>query len=208
VIGYLLWLVFVLSWAAFDRFTGDAQTLATPADRSSSRTSKWGTGGPGERAYGLVIALGLVMIIVAPATLPTGRIWANPPIVDWAMLLIILAGVAECWWARLHLGRLWSSSVTRKEGHRVVDTGPYRLVRHPIYSGFILIYLGMGIICATALSLLAVPVITFGLWLKARVEERFLVEELGAGAYGAYQATTPMLVPRVRHARPPCASQE
>jgi protein-S-isoprenylcysteine O-methyltransferase Ste14 len=73
-------------------------------------------------------------------------------------------------------------------------------VRHPIYSGFILIYLGLAVICSTLLALGAVLAITLGLWLKARVEERFLIEELGASAYGAYKARTPMLVPRLLNA--------
>ena len=194
VIAYLVWGLFAISWNVFDR---SVATTATPGHRSSGRVSRWGTGGRGERLYGLVIAVGLVMIVVAPASLAAGRIWMNPPLVEWAMLLVMAAGIAWCWWARVHLGRFWSANVTRKEGHRVVDTGPYRLVRHPIYTGFIVIYVGMAVICATLLALLAVPVMTLGLWLKARVEERFLIEELGASIYGSYQARTPMLVPRM-----------
>jgi protein-S-isoprenylcysteine O-methyltransferase Ste14 len=201
VIGYALWGMFVLSWNVFDRFSGAAPTTATPDNRSSRRASRWGTGGRGERLHGLVIALGLAMMVVAPATLRAGQVWVNPPLLDWAMLVVIAAGIGWCWWARLHLGRFWSPDVTRKEGHRIVDTGPYRLVRHPIYTGFILIYLGMAIICTTVLALVAVPVMTLGLWLKARVEERFLIEELGGSAYGAYKARTPMLVPRMPQRR-------
>jgi protein-S-isoprenylcysteine O-methyltransferase Ste14 len=138
------------------------------------------------------------MIVLAPVTSIAGRIWVNPPALDWAMLLVMAAGIAWCWWARLHLGLFWSANVTRTEGHHVVDTGPYRLVRHPIYTGFIVIYVGMAIICATALALLAVPVMTLGLWLKARVVDKFLIEELGASIYGPYRARTPMLLPRIQ----------
>ena len=197
VIGYALWGAFVISWAVAARLSGHAKTVATPANRSSGRASRWGTGGRGEQLHGLVIVLGLAMIVVAPATRPAGTVWVNPPLLEWAMLAVIVAGIGLCWWARLHLGAFWSAAVTRKEGHRIVDTGPYRLVRHPIYTGFILIYLGMAIICATALALVAVPVMTLGLWLKARVEEQFLSEELGDSAYGAYRLSTPMLVPRM-----------
>ena len=137
------------------------------------------------------------MMVLAPATRLAGRIWVNPPVVDWTMLVVIAAAIAWCWWARVHLGRFWSSDVTRKQGHRVVDTGPYRLVRHPIYTGFIVMYAGMAILCTTVLAVVAVSVIALGLWLKARVEEQFLVEELGAVVYGAYKARTPMLVPRI-----------
>ena len=199
LIAYSLWLIFVISWNAISRFSGVAATVATPADRSSGHAPRWGTGGRGERLHGLVIALGLVLLVLAPAT-RGGTLWVNPSPVGWAMLLVIVAGIAWCWWARVHLGRLWSSNVTRKAGHRVVDTGPYGRVRHPIYSGFILIYLGMAIIGATALGLAGFALMTLGLWLKARVEERFLIEELGAEAYRRYQATTPMLIPRIKPA--------
>jgi protein-S-isoprenylcysteine O-methyltransferase Ste14 len=79
-----------------------------------------------------------------------------------------------------------------------VDSGPYRLVRHPIYTGFIVIDLGLAILCGSALALVGFAVSTVGLWLKARVEEQFLSEELGAAAYSAYKARTRMLVPRMR----------
>src|SRR4051794_31221567 len=113
------------------------------------------------------------------------------------MLLVMAGGIAWSWWARRHLGRLWSANVTHKEGHRVIDTGPYRLVRHPMYTGMILMYVGIAGICTTPPAVLALPVMTLGLWLKARVEEQFLIEALGASTYGSYQARTPMLVPRL-----------
>jgi len=113
------------------------------------------------------------------------------------MVLVVVAGIALCCWARLHLGRLWSANVKRLEGHRVVDTGPYRLVRHPIYTGFIVIDLGLAILCGSALAVAGFAMITLGLWIKARLEEQFLSEELGAAAYASYKARTPMLVPRL-----------
>jgi protein-S-isoprenylcysteine O-methyltransferase Ste14 len=66
-----------------------------------------------------------------------------------------------------------------------------------MYSGFVVIFIGLAMLSATPLGLAAVPVMTLGLWLKARVEEQFMVEELGAEAYDAYRARTPMLVPRM-----------
>jgi protein-S-isoprenylcysteine O-methyltransferase Ste14 len=184
MIGYTLWFIFVIAWNVTAR---PAPTIATPGARR-------------ERLYGLVVAFGLMMIVVAPFLLVLRgfQIWINPPLFAWGMLLVVAAGIALCWWAKLHLGSLWSANVTRKEGHRVVDSGPYRLVRHPIYTGFIVMYLGLAILCGSVLALVGVAVITVGLWLKARVEEQFLSEELGAAAYGAYKARTPMLVPRMR----------
>jgi protein-S-isoprenylcysteine O-methyltransferase Ste14 len=99
------------------------------------------------------------------------------------------------WWARLHLGRLWSSAITRKEDHRVIETGPYALVRHPIYTGLILAIFATAAAQATATSCLGAAFVAFGLWIKARVEERFLTAELGAEAYDTYRRRVPMLVP-------------
>ena len=182
-IGYSLWLVFVIVWNVTDRRT---PTAATP-------------GAHRERLYKLVIAFGMVMIVLA--TLRPLPLWTNPPMLAWALLLVVAAGIAFCWWARVHLGALWSAEVTRKEAHRVVESGPYRLVRHPIYTGFIVMYAGLVLLSASALGLAGFLLMTGGLWLKARLEEEFLMGELGAAAYGDYKARTPMLVPRVRDDR-------
>lgn len=82
-----------------------------------------------------------------------------------------------------------------------MDSGPYRLVRHPIYTGFIMIYAALAILCASAPALVGFAAITMGLWIKARVEEQFLSAELGAAIYASYQARTPMLVPLMHRRR-------
>ena len=56
----------------------------------------------------------------------------------WYLDLVVVPGFALSWWARAHLGKLWSANITRKEVHSVIDTGPYALVRHPIYTGIII----------------------------------------------------------------------
>ncbi len=104
-------------------------------------------------------------------------------------------GIAFAWWARIHLGRLWSGAVTRKEGHRVIDTGPYRLVRHPIYTGLGLATIATAAVVSTWPAILGSALILFGMTVKARLEERFLSVELGDEAYGAYRARVPMMVP-------------
>ena len=112
----------------------------------------------------------------------------------WILLAIVVLGISLAWWARLHLGRLWSGRVTRKEDHRVVDTGPYALVRHPIYTGIILSALATGIAERRGLAFLGSLVIAAGFWLRSRVEERFLKAELGP-AYETYARRVPMLIP-------------
>ena len=113
----------------------------------------------------------------------------------YALAGLTLAGVLFAWWARLHLGRLWSGAITRKERHRVIDTGPYALVRHPIYTGLILAIFATAAAQATVTGCLGAMLVAFGLWIKARVEERFLTAELGAEAYETFRRRVPMLVP-------------
>jgi protein-S-isoprenylcysteine O-methyltransferase Ste14 len=125
-----------------------------------------------------------------------GLLWHSPAPVSWLMAVVASAGLLFTWWARIHLGRLWSSSVGRKADHRVVDTGPYGIVRHPIYSGITLAAIATAIMRGTLAAWLGVVALTFGWYVKARMEEEFLREELGADAYNAYARRVPMLVPR------------
>jgi len=123
-------------------------------------------------------------------------LWRTPNALAWTMAALVLTGLLFTWWARIHLGRLWSSSVTRKADHRVVDTGPYGVVRHPIYSGIILASFATAAMRGTALAWLGACVMTAGWVIKARLEEAFLRDQLGAETYGEYARRVPMLVPR------------
>ena len=125
-------------------------------------------------------------------------LWHVPTTAGWALVAIAGAGFAFTWWARLHLGRLWSANVGRKADHHVVDTGPYGIVRHPIYTGITLASIATAALRGTAAGWLGVCVMTMGWIVKARLEERFLREQLGAEDYDAYAARVPMLVPFLR----------
>jgi protein-S-isoprenylcysteine O-methyltransferase Ste14 len=141
----------------------------------------------------------LLGIPVRPGPQP-GRFWVMGEAAGWGFVALACAGLGLCWWARLHLGRLWSGAVTRKADHHVVDTGPYAIVRHPIYSGLILASLATAILRGTILCLAGAGLVALGFWIKARQEERFLREELGAEAYDSYRRRTPMLIPGLRRA--------
>ena len=93
---------------------------------------------------------------------------------------------------------MWSGLTTVKADHRVVDTGPYRWVRHPIYTGVIAAALFTAAIEASVSGFLGFALIALGFWMTARIEEAFLRQELGAEAYDAYAKRTPMLVPGLR----------
>jgi protein-S-isoprenylcysteine O-methyltransferase Ste14 len=122
-------------------------------------------------------------------------LWRLSDLGEQAMLGLAVFGFLFCWWARLYLGRLWSGSVTRKEGHHIVDTGPYRLVRHPIYTGITIAALATAIDRGTVVSFVGFALMVLGFLIKARLEETFLRSELGAEAYDAYAKRTGMLLP-------------
>ena len=127
------------------------------------------------------------------------RIWEVGNNVAYGLIVVTLLGLLLTWLARIHLGRLWSSAITRKERHRLVDTGPYAFVRHPIYTGIITALVATAAIEATLAALVGAALICFGLWLKARAEERFLMVELGPDDYKSYCRRVPMLIPFLWH---------
>ena len=127
----------------------------------------------------------------------TQKLWIEPVDIAWTLVGLTVAGFAFCWWARLHLGRLWSGFTTIKEGHHIVDTGPYGLVRHPIYSGLMFSAFMTAGLRASPAAFCGAALVTIGFALTAGIEERFLREQLGAEAYGPYARRVPMLVPRI-----------
>jgi protein-S-isoprenylcysteine O-methyltransferase Ste14 len=124
-----------------------------------------------------------------------GPHWEISPPFGWALFGLSALGFAFCWYARIHLGRLWSASVARKADHHIVDSGPYGLVRHPIYTGLIVAGLATGVLRGTLIAVSGSALMALGWWMKARLEEQFLAGELGAEAYADYCRRVPMLVP-------------
>jgi protein-S-isoprenylcysteine O-methyltransferase Ste14 len=106
------------------------------------------------------------------------------------------AGIAFTIWARIVLGGNWSSDVTLKKGHSLVRSGPYALVRHPIYSGLLLAMLGTALVVAEVHAFLGVAAACLAWRLKFREEERFMTEQFGL-EYEEYRRRTPALVPFV-----------
>jgi len=111
-------------------------------------------------------------------------------------LLLTFLGVAFAIWARLQLGGNWSGTVTVKHDHTLIRQGPYAVVRHPIYSGFLLGTLGVALIVGEYRCLLGVLVLFVGFLLKSRMEEHFMQEQFG-GDYLTYQQQVKALIPFV-----------
>jgi protein-S-isoprenylcysteine O-methyltransferase Ste14 len=95
---------------------------------------------------------------------------------SWLGLIMLAVGIAIAVWARNYLGRNWSGTVTVKQDHELIRTGPYRLVRHPIYSGLLLAILGTAVAFGEWRGLPAFGLLAGSLLLKLRMEERFMSE--------------------------------
>jgi len=94
------------------------------------------------------------------------------------------------------LGRNWSDRVSLKQGHQLIEVGPYAFVRHPIYTGLLMAFVGMALLQGTLAALVAVSLFTLVLVSKLRLEERFLASEFGS-VYQDYRARVKALIPFV-----------
>jgi protein-S-isoprenylcysteine O-methyltransferase Ste14 len=103
-------------------------------------------------------------------------------------------GLAFTVWARVHLGANWSANVARKLDQELVRSGPYAWVRHPIYSGLLLAFLGVGVGRGDVGALLGCALIWYGFLRKLRIEERWLQQTFG-DAYARYRHDVPSLLP-------------
>ena len=111
-------------------------------------------------------------------------------------LVIAVAGLALAVWARFQIGRNWSGLIEVKEGHRLVHSGPYAIVRHPIYSGFMFATLGTAIAFGEISGLIAFVMILVAWGYKSRLEESAMIEHFGA-EYEAYRCKVKGLIPFV-----------
>ena len=148
-------------------------------------------------AYRLVVLAGYLLLfgLWSPRYMAMTQLWRPGETVMWLLDGVAALGLGFCWWARVHLGNLWSSNVTRKQDHQIIDTGPYALVRHPIYTGISLAAFATALQEGSLIALAGAVLLTWGWYVKARIEENFLRAELGAEAYDAYAARVAMLVP-------------
>ena len=146
-------------------------------------------------AGAMLLFVGANMTMASPEAAFAPRLWRLPEWAAWAATALAAAGFAFTWWARVTLGDLWSSAVSRKENHVIVERGPYGLVRHPIYTGLIAAAFATALQVGSAQALVGAALMSFGFWMKARLEERFLMTQLGEASYAAYRRRTPMLAP-------------
>ena len=137
--------------------------------------------------------------------LPYLVVWLRPgpsigpsPAMVWLGLMLAAGGIVFALWAMATLGEHYDLTLEIHGGHRVVRDGPYRIVRHPIYTGLALHSIGAMLATGNVLFIVGTFLVTFPVFvLRARTEERLLREELGA-EYDRYAREVPMLVPGLR----------
>ena len=176
-----LWVAWLLYWWAASRNVKVTRRKESVASR-----------------LGHVVPLGLAVWLLAAPRLPGGLLGGRflPATLSvYALgLAVLFTGLAFTVWARIWLGRNWSGTVTLKEGHELICSGPYRFVRHPIYTGLLVAFAGSAIARSEWRGLVALAIAFVALWRKLKLEERWLGETFGE-AYARYRAEVPALIP-------------
>lgn len=108
---------------------------------------------------------------------------------------VAVVGIAFAIWARWHLGENWSAAVTLKEGHELISSGPYRYIRHPIYSGMLLAFVGTALALGEYRALISVCIVLVAFYTKAKKEELFLTQEFGE-KFREHSRRTGMFLPK------------
>jgi protein-S-isoprenylcysteine O-methyltransferase Ste14 len=181
-----LWIIFALYWFIASRTT--AKTKAREGLLSSLPRNA-------------LLALGAVLLFGKwfSGSLLDRRFFPALPSIWAGGVLLTIAGLALAFWARYHLGRNWSGQITLKENHTLVCAGPYRYLRHPIYSGILLAVVGTGLTIGLYRALLGAALIFLGLWWKARQEDAWLARAFGE-QFERQRQRTGRLLPRFRRA--------
>jgi protein-S-isoprenylcysteine O-methyltransferase Ste14 len=178
----VVWIAFLLYWnikAADAKTTQRLEPLAS-------------------RILRLLAYLVAILLLLSTPRIPLPwlyvQLWPSGLWPFWMGAAVSVAGLLFAVWAREHLGSNWSRSVTIKQGHELVTTGPYATVRHPIYTGTLAGFLGMAIAVSQVRGFLAFALIFLVLWLKLRLEEQWMRSQFGE-TYAAYAHRTAALVP-------------
>jgi protein-S-isoprenylcysteine O-methyltransferase Ste14 len=188
-----LWLVWMLVWIA-------AARTAKPIVQQVPAQSRM--------PYRLLSALSLILFLLARGTRLGRALQEAGPAGAWLYIRfirlypgvvligapLVAIGLALAVWARFYLGGNWSSAVTFKQDHELIRSGPYRLVRHPIYTGILLAVAGSACAIGQMRGIVAFVLVFIGLWYKSRLEERLMIEHFG-DAYRHYRTEVRALVP-------------
>jgi protein-S-isoprenylcysteine O-methyltransferase Ste14 len=178
-----LWIVWMLYWWI-------AARGAKPVRRSESVLFR------ASYIVPLLIAIWLLAARRVPIAFLNEPVLPRTLALSVAGALLTALGLAFTVWARVHLAGNWSATVTIKENHSLVRDGPYRYVRHPIYTGILLAILGSAIARDEWRAVVAVVIAFVSFWRKLRLEERWLTEVFGED-YRRYRQEVRALIPFV-----------
>lgn len=149
---------------------------------------------------GHLVPLGIAAWMLWAPALPQhfleARFLPDVPATYWTGVVVTALGLLFAIWARNVLGRNWSGTVTLKQDHELIRSGPYRYVRHPIYTGLLLAFAGSAIARGEWRGLLALAIALAALWRKLKLEEQWMIETFG-DAYLRYRAEVRALIPFV-----------
>ena len=146
--------------------------------------------------YILPLAIGAYLIFNGPRLSGSLglRIIPHADIFARTSVILCVAGLAFCVWARFTLGRNWSGVITFKGDHELITRGPYAIVRHPIYTGLLIMLVGTVILYGRIAGIVALPFVLWGLWVKLRFEEQLMLKNF-PDQYGAYQKRVKRIIP-------------
>ncbi|HUP03149.1 MAG TPA: isoprenylcysteine carboxylmethyltransferase family protein [Bryobacteraceae bacterium] len=174
------WVVLKLYWSI------NARSIKPAAERQSLRS----------RLVRLPIGLGFLVLAVA-WIYPFGpALNRRTPLTDCLGVAVCALGLAVAIWSRKCLGAEWSMNVELKQDHQLVERGPYRLVRHPIYTGHLLMCLGTVLASGLLAAFAGLAISALGFCLKLRQEEALLLRNF-PGQYASYRERTKALIPYV-----------
>ncbi|HEY6271088.1 MAG TPA: isoprenylcysteine carboxylmethyltransferase family protein [Terriglobales bacterium] len=176
----------LLGLVVFSAYWEVAAKGAAAAKSSESRVS---------RALHVTLTNAAVLMEIAPVR-GLGRFVPVSVAILSAGLAVEWVGVFFAIWARRHLGRNWSGEISIKVDHELIRTGPYRWLRHPIYTGILTMYLGVVLVTGEWLAIAGFAMVLFAYWRKIRLEEANLTVAFGAH-YDAYRRNSWAVVPWV-----------
>jgi protein-S-isoprenylcysteine O-methyltransferase Ste14 len=177
----VVWIVFLLYWQIKAANTKTTKRLEPAASRIL-------------RALVFLIVIVLLSTTRIPLPWLYLQLWPVGLWPFWLGAAVTVAGLLFAVWAREHLGRNWSRSVTIKQDHELITTGPYAWVRHPIYTGILTGFLGMAIAISQVRGFIVFVLISLVFWAKLRMEEEWMRSQFGE-TYTAYAHQTAALVP-------------
>ena len=148
--------------------------------------------------YSIPLLIGVYLIFKGPRLSDplSLRVIPRIDVLAWTGVLLCVGGLLFCILARFTLGRNRSGIVTFKGGHELITRGPYAIVRHPIYTGILMMIFGTVIVFGHIAGIIALPLVFWALWIKLRYEEKLMLEKF-PDDYAAYSRRVKRLVPFV-----------